>query len=204
MCLPLMAAAIPALTSLGPATLAALAFGTAALGAGVGVMQERANAKATEAYQKRQYEQTRASATASAISQYNALLARQQQETAVASQAIDTNAARAAAAMATARTTAGQAGAAGQSVSALLGEYRMQELGFQQTNIRNMTWANAQIKLNMEGIRANQQAQIAAAAPKPVPMPDYLGAALRIGGSFMDATANYANWAGPSAFQKGT
>lgn len=194
MCDPLIGA--PLILAMGDMTATAIAgtqLALTAIGSIYGVAQQQANARAQEQYQKAQYEATKEAATANAISQYNALLTRQQQESAAAAQAIDQSAMRAAQAASTARVTAGETGTGGASMDALLNEYRRQELGFAQTTIRNQTWQNAQIQLNMEGIRANQQAQIAAAVPKPVQQPDYLGAALRIGAGALDAYGTYAD-----------
>lgn len=188
MCAPPL---ISAIASLGAETIAAINLGIAVASAGFSVVQQQQNASAMQKFQQQQYKATRESATASAINQYNALLTRQQQEEAAAAQAIGQSSMRAEAAAATARTTAGETGTAGASVAQLLNEYRQQELGFAQNTIRNMNWMNAQLKMNMEGIRANQQAQINAAAPKPVAAPDYLGAALRIGESALTS----ASWA---------
>lgn len=189
MCPPIIAA----IASLGAETIAATQLALTVVAAGVGVAQQAANTRAQERYQNAQFKATKEAATANAITQYNALQVRQQQETAAAAQAIDQSSMRAAQAAGTARVTAGETGTGGASMSALLNEYRRQELGFAQTTIRNQTWQNAQIQLNMEGIRANQQAQIAAAVPKPVEQPDYIGAALRIGAGAMDAAGTYAD-----------
>lgn len=190
MCLPAIAAAVGKMTATAIATTQ-LAITT--LSAGIGVAQQAANARAMSKYQNQQYKATKEAATANAINQYNALLTRQQQETASAAEAIEMSSRRAEAAASTARVTAGESGAAGGSVAALLNDFRRQELGFAQTTIRNQTWQNAQIKLNMEGIRSNQQAAIVSAMPKPVEQPDYLGAMLRIGAGALDAYGTYAD-----------
>jgi hypothetical protein len=176
---------------MAPATAAATQLGISTLGTVYGVVQQQQNAAAQAKWQQQQSAAVQANATAAAVSQYSALLNRQNQENAAASQAIDANSRKAAAAAAAARVSAGEVGTAGNSVSALLDEYRQQELGFRQTQIRNATWASAQLKLDMDAVRANQQAAIAASAPKPVQAPDYLGALLRIGEASMDATTYY-------------
>lgn len=194
MCDPFIGAPmIAALSSMSATAIAGTQLALTAVSAIAGVATQRANAKAQEKYQNAQFKATKEAATANAITQYNALQVRQQQETAAAAQAIDQSSMRAAQAASTARVTAGETGTGGASMDALLNEYRRQELGFAQTTIRNQTWQNAQIQLNMEGIRANQQAQIAAAVPKPVEQPDYIGAALRIGAGALDAYGTYAD-----------
>jgi hypothetical protein len=194
MCDPFIGAPmIAALSSMSATAIAGTQLALTAVSAAVGVATQQANAKAQAEYQNAQFKATKEAATANAITQYNALQVRQQQETAAAAQAIDQSSMRAAQAAGTARVTAGETGTGGASMDALLNEYRRQELGFAQTTIRNQTWQNAQIQLNMEGIRANQQAQIAAAVPKPVEQPDYIGAALRIGAGALDAYGTYAD-----------
>lgn len=184
---------ILALSKMSAAAIAGTQLALTAVSTVVGVATQSANAKAQEKYQNAQFKATKEAATANAITQYNALQVRQQQETAAAAQAIDQSSMRAAQAAGTARVTAGETGTGGASMDALLNEYRRQELGFAQTTIRNQTWQNAQIQLNMEGIRANQQAQIASAVPRPVEQPDYIGAALRIGAGALDAYGTYAD-----------
>lgn len=190
MCLPAIVAAVGQMSA---AAIATTQLALTTLSVGVGVAQQAANARAQEKYQNQQYKAVKEAATANAINQYNALLTRQQQETAAAAQAIDLSSRRAEAAASSARVTAGETGTGGASVAALLNDYRRQELGFAETTIRNQTWQNAQIKLNMEGIRSNQQQAIISAMPKPVQQPDYLGAVLRIGAGVMDAAGTYAD-----------
>jgi hypothetical protein len=184
---------VSAISLMSAKAIAATTLAITTISAGVSVAQQQANAKAQAKYQNAQFKATKEAATANAITQYNALQTRQQQETAAAAQAIDMSSMRAAQAASTARVTAGETGTGGASIDALLNEYRRQELGFAQNTIRNQTWQNAQIQLNMEGIRANQQAQIAAATPRPVEQPDYIGAALRIGAGALDAMGTYGD-----------
>ena len=194
MCDPFIGApTIAAITAMSAQAIAATTLALTVISTGVSVAQQQANANAQEKYQKQRFEATKEAAASNAIRQYNSLQMRQQQETAAAAQAIDQSSMRAAQAAGTARVTAGETGTGGASMSALLNEYRRQELGFAETTIRNQTWQNAQIQLNMEGIRANQQAQIASAAPKPVEQPDYIGAALRIGAGALNAYGTYAD-----------
>lgn len=162
---------------------------TSMMGEAVAHSQAKANARVQEKYQNQVYEMTKEAAAANAARQYQALYMRQQQEESAAAQAIDRTVRQAAAAQATARVTAGESGAAGQSVSALMNEYRRQELGFETTTIRNKTWAAAQTQLNAEAIRANQQAQVASAMPRPIEQPNFLGAMLRIAGHGANAYA---------------
>lgn len=188
MCHP---AIIGAMASMGAETIAATQLAITIASTAYGVYAQAENAKAMSEYQNRQFKATQEAAASSAINQYNALLTRQRQEEAAASQAINRNAMQAASAAAAARVTAGEAGTAGLSVDALLNEYSRQELGFEQSTIRNQVWNNAQINLSMKGIQAQQQQQLIAAAPKPVQQPDYVGALLRIGEGALQATGTY-------------
>ncbi len=188
MCLP---ALIPAMASMSATAVASTQLAIATLGQMYGMYQQGQNARLQRQYEQEQYERTAENATASAVNQYNALLMRQRQEEAAASQAISESAMRAAQAASTARVTAGEAGTAGLSVDALLSDYKRQELGFAQTTIRNQVWQNAQIALSMKGIQAQQQAQMTAAMPRPVARPDYVGALLRIGEAGLASVGTY-------------
>ena len=158
-----------------------------------GFAQQRAAAKAQNEYQEKVYEMTKESAANNAARQYQALWTRAKQEQAQAAQSIEQTALRAEAAAGTARTTAGETGTGGASVSALLNEYKQQELKFQGNVIRNRMWSDAQTMLNAEGVRANQQAQVASAIPKPIEKPNFATAMLRIVGQAASDTATGLN-----------
>ena len=151
--------------------------------------QQSAAAKAQKQYQEKVYEATKEAAANNAARQYQALWTRAKQEEAQAAQSIEQTARRAEAAAGTARTTAGETGTGGTSISALLNEYKQQELQFQGNVIRNKMWSDAQTMLNAEGVRANQQAQAMSALPKPVEKPNFATAMLRSASDVASTTA---------------
>jgi len=100
----------------------------------------------------------------------------------------------AAEARATARTAAGEAGVSGLSLDALITDFTRQESQYRYGVRRNLTLSTDQLTSEMEGARAQAQGR-AAAIPQlnlePVQGPTWWGAALRIGGSAVDAYSKF-------------
>ena len=83
-------------------------------------------------------------------------------------------------AVSTARTASGEAGVAGLSIDALLRDFNASESRFREGLKDNLVISREQSKSRLKGLAANAASRIAAATPQPVPMPSFLGAALRI------------------------
>ena len=142
----------------------------------VGVAGQAANASAMRQYGEQQQQLTTDLANTNALASYTALQHNQIQQHAQASAAIQNVSERAAAARSTARVSAGESGVAGASVDALQSDFTRQELSYQTAVIRNSTFADQQITNQMQGVRAQQQAQIINAQAPPVQQPDFLNA----------------------------
>ena len=88
---------------------------------------------------------------------------------------------------ATARTASGEAGVAGLSVDALIRDFKGSELRFREGLRENILLSRVQSKLRLESLAARAGSRINAARAVPVPVPSFLGAALRIGKSGFDS-----------------
>lgn len=94
-------------------------------------------------------------------------------------------------AVATAKASAGESGTAGNSVDALIGDYYDSEGRYLNSlNVQDQ-WDRAQADVQKKGQAAQAQGRI-----NSVAKPDFLGAALRIGG---DAVNSYTNLWGKDA-----
>jgi hypothetical protein len=85
-------------------------------------------------------------------------------------------------AAATARASANEAGVSGNSVDALIGDYHAAEGRYMNSLDTQNQWNRAQADMQKQGQAVQAQNQI-----NSVAAPDYLGAALRIGGGGIDA-----------------
>lgn len=173
-----------------PTTILAIAS-VASTVASVSAQSQAASAQS--AANQRQYENTM-KARAANLNQTNLM---QQQEREGAVQKIDQNNMAARAAKATATVAAGENGISGLSVDALLSDLGTKQGRFNssvQTNFDNTTMA---ISNQRENIDINAASQINSL--KTPAMPDYFGAALRIGnagakaGFFGESAQKYAS-----------
>ena len=82
---------------------------------------------------------------------------------------------------ATARASAGEAGVIGNSVDALIGDYYASEGRYLNSLATQGRWNRAQADLQKRGQAATAQGRI-----NSVAKPDFIGAALRIGGDALD------------------
>lgn len=94
-------------------------------------------------------------------------------------------------AIATAKASANEGGVAGNSVDALIGDYYASEGRFMNDLATQGVWSRAQADLDKQGQRAQAKGRI-----NSVSKPDFMGAALRIGG---DALGSYTNLWGKDA-----
>jgi hypothetical protein len=106
----------------------------------------------------------------------------QQQERESAMQRIEENNLKGTAAQATARTAAGEAGISGLSVDALLSDLGTKQQRFNSSVGTNYDRTSQAIAIQRENVDTNAASQINQL--KTPAMPDYFGAALRIGQAF--------------------
>ncbi len=133
-------------------------------------------------------EQTQKAATSNALRQYTAIQARQAQERAKATQAIQESARAARRASSTAAVASAEAGVAGNSVAALQNEFERTALEFEGTTIRNQAFLDAHFKDQAEGVRAEQEA-VVNNAYNQIQTPNYLGILMQGLGSFLDLSS---------------
>jgi hypothetical protein len=159
-------AAITATTALAIASVASTAATVAA--------QAQA-ARAQTAANQRQYENTMR-ARAANLNQTNLM---QQQEREAGSQKLEENNMAARAARSTATVAAGENGISGLSVDALMADLGTKQNRFNSSVVTNYDNASMAIANQRENIDINAASQINSL--KTPAMPDYFGAALRIG-----------------------
>lgn len=168
MCLPALA--------LAPGLMTGLQIVSSVMGV-VGQMQAQS---AQEEANQRQYENTM-KARAANINQTNLM---QQQEREAAVQKLDENNMAARAAKSTATASAGDNGISGLSVDALIADLGSKQKRFNSSVSANYDLASSGIANQRENVDINAASAINAL--KTPAMPDYFGAALRIGKSVYD------------------
>lgn len=154
-----------------------------------------------EIAQKRLFNANRKVANASAINQYQAILDRQRQEAAAAAQGIQKAASGARKTIASARVAAGEAGVAGLSVDALVGDFERTESEYQRSVIRNKAFVDTQLTSQLEAVRLGQQGQILSALPGGVPQPNYLQGVVNAYGKYL--AVDYAEKSGGNPYSAG-
>lgn len=174
-----------------PLSLTAASFALSAASAGGGYLQSKANAKATEAYQKQTFEVNKSLADANAVRAYAALQRRAIEENAMASKSVQNVVDQARQAQGAARTASGEAGTSGNSVDQVYQDFARQEAEYTGTIIRQRVFNTAQLEAEGKAIQLGQQAQIQNAVPQPIEQPNFLGALLRIGEAGTQAYTNY-------------
>jgi len=159
-------------------------------------------AEATEQYQaavmadrNRQIEENYKLAKTSYIEQSKQLQNRLQQEGERVSAEQMASQKEAAQARATARVAAGEGGVAGLSVDTLLRDFFRQEAMFRDSTNRQLSDITAQTEQEIKGLKAQAEGRVQSIRPyipEPIERPNYLGAALRIGGSVASQYGTYA------------
>ena len=172
---------------------------------GYGLYQQSEQTAAQNKYQTRmeqardkQISENYALSVSSANAQYRALQDRASQEGEAATQKTLEQAREGAAARSRALVAAGEAGVGGLSVNALLNDFMAQESRYRESVTTNLGYSKDQLASEMEGVRAQAQGRIASISPymrTPLDTPNYFGAAMRVGGSAIDA---YNKYRGPS------
>lgn len=114
-----------------------------------------------------------------------------QQSAIAATQELTQSAKQAAEARATARVSAGEAGASGVSVDNLIADYYRQEAGYKNSVETNLAWEQSQSNMELEGIRSNSISQVVASRRPMVNRPSYLAAGLTGAGQSLDAYNRY-------------
>lgn len=109
------------------------------------------------------------------------------EEAARDSDAILDNQRKALQAQATARVAAGEAGVAGLSIDALLGDFQRDEAVFRNRTAQNAEARERQSRRRLQGADATRQSRINDANSRVQARPSFLGAALRIGASGVQA-----------------
>lgn len=168
MCLPALA--------LAPGLMTGLQIASSVMGV-IGQMEAQS---AQEEANQRQYENTMR-ARAANINQTNLM---QQQEREAAMQKLDENNMAARAAKSTATASAGDNGISGLSVDALIADLGSKQKRFNSSVSTNYDLASAGIANQRENVDINAASAINGL--KTPAMPDYFGAALRIGKSIND------------------
>jgi hypothetical protein len=156
-----------------------------------GLAMSTATAAAGVVGQKQQFDTNAASALqAMKIQNTQTNLGIQQKEAAsgVQAQQAQTDMLKAAA---TAAASAGESGTSGNSVDALIGDYHATEGRYMNDLATQGVWDRAQADVSKQGQQAQAQARV-----NSVAKPDFLGAALRIGG---DTLTNYTTLYGKDA-----
>jgi hypothetical protein len=129
-------------------------------------------------YGEKVFEENKQNAEDNAIRSYQALTGRQAEENAKATQAVAKNAREVTLANGAAATGAAEAGIAGNSVGALLGDFQRTSLDYERTVIRNKAFLDAQFNRESYAIQQRERMEILGALPQP---PNYMG--VLIGGA---------------------
>ena len=173
-----------------PTTMLAIA---SVVSTGASVVSQSQAASAQSAANQRQYENTIRARDAN-VNQTNLM---QQQEREAGSQQLEQNNMAARAARSTAAVSAGESGISGLSVDALLSDLGTKQNRFNSSVVTNYDNSSMAIANQRDNIDINAASQINSL--KTPAMPDYLGAALRIGsagakaGFFGEAAQKYAS-----------
>lgn len=164
-----------------PTTILAIAS-VASTVASVSAQSQAADAQS--AANQRQYENTMR-ARAANLNQTNLM---QQQEREAGSQQLEQNNMAARAAKSTATVSAGESGISGLSVDALLSDLGTKQNRFNSSVVTNYDNSSMAIANQRENVDINAASQINAL--KTPAMPDYFGAALRIGNAVYNGYNN--------------
>ena len=154
-----------------PATIAAIALGTAQAGMTIQGQRQQAKAQAQAQRNATIAEQQRY------LSEVSASRLRERQEKVAAAQRIQQSTTKAREARATARVSAGESGVAGLSVDALINDLTRKEAEYSFSVQQQMQFANMNRQLGFED-SANRSRMNLLSINKPIAQPNYLGAAI--------------------------
>ena len=152
----------------------------AALFAAAGTLdfiEQRGAAKHQQEWQDTQYKRTKALAIKDSIASYSALQARQREEEVLSTRETGKVLGEALKAMGTARVQGGTGG----SAAAVYGDITRQAVEFQGGMVLRQRAIEQQTGRSLEAVERKTLGTLQAAQLPDVPMPSFLGAALRIG-----------------------
>lgn len=168
-----------------PATIAYMTLALAAASSAAQVSAQKQQVKAQDTANQQQYDNTM-TAYRQNLANIEATRGQLAQD---ASEKINENNKAGRAAAATATVAGGEAGVAGLSVDALLRDLRG-EAAYDNTNVEaNYLRSNASLNAQRENVNNTTTSDINSL--RSAPMPDYLGAGLRIGQAGLGAYAGY-------------
>ena len=169
-----------------PTTLTVLGLALTATTGALAVTQQRQQAKAQTEFQEKVAiaNNKNAELTAGQLreqqSQTNESINREKLKASIAGRG----------ARATAITAAAEGGVSGNSVDALLSDFKLQESTYKESLTRQQQFNNAGVDSNIESVMAGNAAQNTA-QNQAVAQPDYLGAALRVGAGSLGYIRDY-------------
>lgn len=173
---------------LAPAAVAGIGLAVSAISTGVGLYaQSRAASQQQDAQDRMS-----ASEKQRALAEGSATRLKQQQEDQARAFDLQKIQKESQAAIATARTSAGEGGVSGGSVDALVADFSRQELDYRESSNRQKQFSD----LNYDDLIKAQSTGSAfnlARINQPVSQPNFFGAALRIGSAGLDAATYYNN-----------
>jgi hypothetical protein len=124
----------------------------------------------------------------------NQLLIRDSQEVSAFTREAETAKRTVGSQKATARSVMSAAGLAGNSVNQLLAEFDRLDADNELALGTNLSIRRQQLRENMEGLRADAQSRISAAAPQPVNSPSPFALALDVGAAGLNAANTWKAW----------
>jgi hypothetical protein len=179
-----------------------MALSTFGLGAMSSVLQYKAQAQQAQQqseYDNKVYTETATNAVTAYRRGVNQLLIRDDQEVEAAALASQQATRQNRAQKSATKNALTAAGLSGTSAEDIYAEYDRLETENQFIIDTNLDMSRSQIRENMEGLRADAQSRIAAAAPRPVSTPSRFAALLNVGASGL-AAAN--QWKTMKALEK--
>ena len=185
------AAGASAAAGISAATAAALNMALVTAAATAAQMaQASANASMMAEHQQNQADAQEKVSKAAAFSKYAALSDRATEREIALSHALEENRRKALEAKSASRVMAGEGGVQGKSVGLILGDVEKQNQEYQTALLQQVKFEDAQYLREGEAIRSGHYAARIAAAPDPVPTPDYLGGVANV---FASAYGTYAS-----------
>lgn len=148
-----------------------------AVGSALTMSQQSQNAKAMGRHQQRQYDLQAEVSRADAINKYSALSDKSREREIAMSHDLEKNKRLALEAKSLTRVMAGEGGVQGKSVGLLLADTEKQNQDYQMALLQQEKFHDAQFIRQGLGIQSGEYAALLAAAPDPIPKPNYWGAA---------------------------
>jgi hypothetical protein len=92
---------------------------------------------------------------------------------------------------------AAAAGVSGNSLNAAMNQFSAFEFQNDFNVWRNREWQRAQLRRELEGVRAGTQSNISAATPSPLQGVNYAAMAFQLGGAALDSARVYKEFSKP-------